>query len=153
MSDRADLDPDLVRVIEAGTPFARTLGAELVELSAGRCVLAVDAPTELHNHVGGPHAATIFGLAETAAACVLASLFQDLVEGGCVPLVKGADIAYRAITTGPVTATATFAGDIEGVRASVATRGVAVFPVAVEICTADGECTATVTAEMALKRL
>ena len=153
LGPRDSLDPDLVRLVEAGTPFAATLGAVVVELAEGRAVLALDAPASLHNHVGGPHAATLFGLAETAAAAVLLTLFADLIEGGCLPLIKAAEIAYTAIATGPVTAEAAFAGDAQGVRASVAERGVAVFPVEVVLRTADGRATATVTAEMALKRL
>lgn len=146
------LDPEMVRLVEAGTPFAQLLGAKLVELGPRHAVLALDAPEALRNHVGGPHAATLFGLAETAAAGVLVTLFQDLVEDGCVPLIKGAEVSYRAIATGPVTATATFVGDEAGVRASVAERGVAVFPVDVALSTADGTETASVRAEMALKR-
>jgi acyl-coenzyme A thioesterase PaaI-like protein len=150
---RDQLDEDLVRLVEAGTPFAQLLGARLVELGRRHAVLALDAPEALRNHVGGPHAATLFGLAETAAAGVLVTLFQDLVRDGCVPLIKGAEVAYRAIATGPVTATATFVGDEDGVRASIAERGVAVFPVEVSLSTADGTETATVRADMALKRL
>lgn len=149
---RDRLDPELVRLVEEGTPFARTLGARLVELGREHAVLLLDAPEALANHVGGPHAATLFGLAETAAAGVLVTLFQDLVHAGCVPLIKGAEISYRAITRGRVRATATFVGDAEGVRASVALRGVAVFPVDVVLTDEDGLPTASVRAEMALKR-
>lgn len=150
---RDQIDPDLLRRLEAGTPFAETLGCVLVEIGPGHAVLSLDAAHALHNHVGGPHAATLFGLAETAAAATIPTLFADLVQDGCVPLIKGAEISYQAIATGPVTATATFAGDADGVRASVAQRGLAVFPVEVVVTTADGTATATVRAEMALKKL
>jgi acyl-coenzyme A thioesterase PaaI-like protein len=43
--------------------------------------LRLDAGPELHNHLGGPHAAAIFGLGETAAFVVLLRVFGDLVEG------------------------------------------------------------------------
>jgi len=148
-----DSDADLVRLAVAGTPFAETLGAELVELGHDQVVLRLDADVSLHNHVGGPHAATLFGLAETAAAAVILSRFNDLVEEGCVPLIKGARIDYTAIATGPVTATARFAGDEPGVRASITARGVAVFPVEIALTTQDGRQTASMRAEMALKRL
>lgn len=152
LGPRDQLDPEVVRLVEAGTPFARTLGARLVELGREHAVLVLDAPEELCNHVGGPHAATLFGLAETAAAGVLVTLFQDLVQAGCVPLIKGAEISYRAISRGRVRATATFVGDADGVRASVAARGVAVFPVDVVLTDEDGTPTAALRAEMALKR-
>ncbi len=144
--------PDLKEVVEGGSPYARTLGPTLVSIGGGEAVLQVEAPESLHNHVGGPHAATLFGFAETAAAGVVISLFEDLVSSGAVPLIKSAEISYRTIATGPVTATARFLGDAEGVRASYAMRGVAVFPVEITIATAEGSETARMTAQMALKR-
>ncbi|MGB8651271.1 MAG: DUF4442 domain-containing protein [Mycobacteriales bacterium] len=145
-------DADLTALVEGGSPFARTLGPHLVSLGGGEAVLELDAPESLHNHVGGPHAATLFGFGETAAAGVVVSVFEDLVRGGAVPLIKSAEISYSAIATGPVTATARLAGDEEGARASYAQRGVAVFPVEIMLATADGTETARMTAQMALKR-
>jgi acyl-coenzyme A thioesterase PaaI-like protein len=140
--------------IEGGTAFARTLGATLVSLGDGTAEMRLDAPGSLHNHVGGPHAAALFGLGETAAAAVVVSVFHDLVDRGAVPLIKGASIDYRAIATGVVLATAHLAGDGEdGVRASVAERGLATFPVEVVFRReADGQETGSMTAQMALKR-
>jgi acyl-coenzyme A thioesterase PaaI-like protein len=149
--DLTDLPEDLTQVMEGGTPFARTLGARLVSRSAEQVVMAVDAPVELHNHVGGPHAATLFGLAETAAAAVILTRFEDLVRGGAVPLIKGAEISYRAIAQGEVTATARFTGDEDGVRQSMADRGVAVFPVEVVLSVGTKDV-AGFKADMALKR-
>ena len=150
--DLAELPEDLTPVMEGGTPFARTLGAQLVSRSADAVVMAVDAPVSLHNHVGGPHAATLFGLAETAAAAVILTLFEDLFRDGAVPLIKSAEISYRAIATGEVTATARFTGDEAGVRSSLASRGVAVFPVEVSLAVTDGTEVAVFTGQMALKR-
>ena len=148
MSDLEDLRP----FIEGGTAFARTLGPSLVSLGDGEAVLRLVAPDSLQNHVGGPHAAALFGLGETAAAAVVVSVFQDLVQAGAVPLIKSADIRYRAIATGAVVATARFGGEEDGIRESVAQRGLAVFPVEVVLRTEDGtECSA-MTAHMALKR-
>ena len=140
-------------LVVKGSAFARTLGPTVVRLGDGEAVLELDAPESLHNHVGGPHAATLFGFAETAAAGVILAVFQDLVEAGAVPLIKSAEISYTAIATGPVTATARFAGDAAGVRASMAERGVAVFPVDIAVTIADGTETCRMRAQMALKHL
>ena len=137
--------------VEAGTPFARTLGSVLVSVGDGEAVLRLDAPACLHNHVGGPHAATLFGLGETAAFAALLGVFPDLVGAGAVPLIKGAQVSYLSIATGVVTATARFGGQEDGVRESYARRGVAVFPVAVAM-TAAGAEVCSMTAQMALKR-
>ncbi|MFN2537124.1 MAG: DUF4442 domain-containing protein [Mycobacteriales bacterium] len=147
------MDPDLIDTIQGGSAFARTLGPTCVSYGDGTVVLDVDTPETLHNHVGGPHAAALFGFAETAAAGVVVTVFEDLVRAGAVPLVKGAEISYLAIAQGPVRATAVFDGDEAGVRASMAARGVAVFPVDISIATADGTETARMRAQMALKHL
>jgi acyl-coenzyme A thioesterase PaaI-like protein len=146
------MERELVDMIERGSAFARTLGSTLASVDDGVVVLDLDAPEALHNHVGGPHAATLFGFAETAAAGVVVTVFQDLVGSGAVPLIKGAEISYSSIAQGPVRATARLAGDADGVRQSYAERGVAVFPVDITITTADGTETARMRAEMALKR-
>jgi acyl-coenzyme A thioesterase PaaI-like protein len=145
-------DDDLTGLIEGGSPFARTLGARLVSVGGGSTVLSVQAPESLNNHVGGPHAATLFGFAETAAAGVVVSVFTDLVQAGAIPLIKSAEIVYTALALGPVTASARFTGDEAGVRESVAQRGVAVFPVEIVIAMADGTETARMHAQMALKQ-
>ena len=63
--------------------------------------LRLDAGPELHNHLGGPHAAVIFGLGETAAFGLLLEVFGDLVEAGVVPLIKSGQIDYTQVATGP----------------------------------------------------
>ena len=120
---------DIAALIHGTGGFVGTLKPQV--LSTEPSLLRLDAGPELHNHVGGPHAAVIFGLGETAAFVVLLQTFGDLVESGVVPLVKDAQIGYSAIVTGPLLAAATLTGGEDGVRASVAERGRATFPVEV----------------------
>ena len=145
---------DVAGVIHGAEGFVRTLGPQVVRSGRDEALLRLDAGPELHNHVGGPHAAAIFGLGETAAFALLLEVFGDLVEAGAVPLVKSAEIAYSAVVTGPVLATARLVGDDEvAVRASLGERGVAVFAVEVVFSREDdGGQTAVMTAQMALKR-
>lgn len=142
---------DIPSLIHGNRGFVGTLGVRV--LSTTPALLRLDAGPELHNHVGGPHAAAIFGLGETAAFVELLSLFGDLVEAGAVPLVKDAQIGYSSIATGPLLAAAALTGDEAGVRASVADRGRATFPVEVRFRreTDDVE-TAVATYRMALLR-
>lgn len=144
----------IAALIEGADGFVRTLGPRVVRSDHREAVLRLDAGPDLHNHVGGPHAAAIFGLGETAALVVLLERFGDLVEQGAVPLVESAEIAYRAVATGPLLATARLAGDEVAARAALGgERGVAVFAVEVVFTRErDDEPTATMTARMALKR-
>ncbi len=142
---------DICALIHDAGGFVGVLRPQV--LSADPALLRLDAGPELHNHVGGPHAAAIFGLGETAAFVVLLQVFGDLVEAGAVPLVKDAQIGYSAITTGPLLAAATLTGDEEGVRTSVTERGRATFPVEVHFRReADDVETAVATYRMALLR-
>ena len=142
---------DIASLIHGNRGFVGTLGVRV--LTTAPALLRLDAGPELHNHVGGPHAAAIFGLGETAAFVELLSIFGDLVEAGAVPLVKDAQIGYSAIATGPVLAAAVLTGDEAGVRGSVQERGRATFPVEVRFRreTDDVE-TAVATYRMALLR-
>ena len=142
---------DIRAVIDTAPGFVRTLGPEVLSTAPAELRLA-DRP-ELHNHVGGPHAATLFGLGETTAFVLLLEVFGDLVEAGAVPLVKDASIGYSSIATGPVLAAATLIGDEAGVRASLVERGRATFPVEVRIRReSDGVETCVATYRMALLR-
>jgi acyl-coenzyme A thioesterase PaaI-like protein len=139
-------------LIESGSPFARTLAPHVISIGGGEVDIEATVPPTLNNHMGGPHAAALFGLAETAAAGIVVSVFEDLVGIGAIPMVKSAEIVYTQVAYGHVSAHATFTGDEAGVRSSYAQRGVAVFPVEVTIANADGAETARMRAQMALKR-
>ena len=143
----------IAALIHGAGGFVRTLGPTVVRSSSDEALLRLDPGEELFNHVGGPHAAAIFGLGETTAFVVLLEVFGDLVEAGAVPLVKSAEIAYSAVATGPLLATGRLTGDAVAARASLGERGVAVFAVEVRFTReADGVETAVMTAQMALKR-
>lgn len=144
---------DVPAVVHGAKGFVGTLGPRVLSSGREETVLRLDAGPELHNHVGGPHAAAIFGLGETAALAVLLEAFGDLVEsGGAIPLVKSGSIAFSSIATGPLLATARLVDDEASARASFAERGVATFDVEIAFRReADDVQTAVMTARMALK--
>lgn len=143
---------DIPALIHGAQGFVQLLGPKV--LSTEPALLRLEAGPELHNHVGGPHAAAIFGLGETAAFVVLLQVFGDLVEAGAVPLVKDAQIRYSSVVTGPLLAAAHLAvGEEDGVRASLADRGRATFPVEVHFRREQDDVeTAVATYRMALLR-
>jgi acyl-coenzyme A thioesterase PaaI-like protein len=144
---------DVPAVLHGAGGFVRTLGARVLSSDRHEAVVRLDAGEELHNHLGGPHAAAIFGLGETTAFALLLEVFGDLVEAGVVPLIKRGTIDYKAVVTGPLIATARLADDEAAARASVAERGRASFDVDVVFRReSDNEQTATMVARMALLR-
>ena len=141
---------DIPALIHGSTGFVGTLGARVLGVDPAR--LRLDAGPELHNHLGGPHAAAIFGLGETAAFVVLLRVFGDLVEQGAVPLVKSSQIGYSAVATGPLLAQAELTGDEASARAALAAKGRAGFDVEVRFRReADDVETAVATYVMALR--
>ena len=126
-------------------PFARTLGIEYLELSAEHAVVRLPDRAEQHNHVGGPHAGAMFTLGESATGAIVLASFPDLLAE-YTPLAAGAQIRYRALAMGDVTAEATLARAAADVRADLARDGRARFDVGVVLRDAAG----TVTGEMSV---
>lgn len=134
--------------------FLRTLSPTLVEVSDERSVLRFDAGPDLHNHVGGPHAATLFGVGELAAFALLLKVFNDEVVAGGVPFIKSGDIAYTALVLEPVLATARILDDVEGLRARYAEKGSVSFRCEVLFTLeSSGQQTTAMHPTMTLKRL
>ncbi|HEY0696517.1 MAG TPA: DUF4442 domain-containing protein, partial [Micromonospora sp.] len=85
----------------------------------------------------------MFTLGETASGAVVLAAFGHLLDRA-VPLAVRADIAYRKLAMGAVTATARLDRPAAEVVAELDAGTRPEFPVRVEIATADG----TVTGEM-----
>lgn len=146
---------DVPELLNNAGGFVGTLGPRVLSSGRDGALLRLDAGPELHNHIGGPHAAAIFGLGETAAFAVLLEVFGDLVESGvAVPLIKSGAIAYSAIATGPLLAASRLVDEEAAARAALTERGSCSFDVEVVFRReADDIQTATMTARMALKAL
>jgi acyl-coenzyme A thioesterase PaaI-like protein len=144
---------DVAGAFAADHRFARTLGPTVVEATDQRAVLRLDAAEPLHNHLGGPHAAALFGLGELAAFALLLRVFGTEVLGGGVPFIKQGSIEFQGLVLGPVLATATLVDDREQVRARFAERGSASFDCEVLFHLEDGGAQTTVMRpRMTLKR-
>ncbi len=120
---------DIPALISGAQGFVATLGPQV--LSVDPALLRLDAGPELHNHLGGPHAAAIFGLGETTAFVVLLRVFGDRVAAGAVPLLKSSQIGYSAVATGPLLAEGVLTGDEASARRALAEKGRATFDVQV----------------------
>ncbi|MFJ4923112.1 DUF4442 domain-containing protein [Streptomyces sp. NPDC088725] len=127
--------------LAATVPMAKTLGLEFLESTAERAVVRLPDHADFHNHVGGPHAGAMFTLAETASGAIVLAAFGDQL-GRAVPLAVKAEIGYKKLAMGSVTATATL-GRPAGEVVAELDRGVRPeFPVTVAITRADGAVTA-----------
>jgi acyl-coenzyme A thioesterase PaaI-like protein len=136
--------------LDSGVPWVHSSGVVVDEVEATRAVCRLPDRPELHNHVGGPHAAMIFGLAETASGAVGLAAFGATAERA-VPLVVTSTIHYRALARGPLTAEAVLARPAAEVLAELDAGTRPEFTVDVTVRDGQGKDCATVTVVWTLK--
>jgi acyl-coenzyme A thioesterase PaaI-like protein len=136
--------------LAATVPMARTLNLEFLETTREKAVVALPDQADFHNHVGGPHAGAMFTLGETASGTVVLAAFGDQLSRA-VPLAVSAEIAYKKLATGAVTATATLGRPAAEVVAQLDAGERPEFPVRIEIRRADGAVTGEMTVVWTLR--
>jgi acyl-coenzyme A thioesterase PaaI-like protein len=118
------MNPDVAatRALRASTPFAATLGMEVLSADREHALLRLPAAESIANHVGGPHAGAIFTLGESAAATLMVQRFGSWLDRA-VPLAVGARISWSKLARSAVSARATAEGVTERVEAELAEGG------------------------------
>jgi acyl-coenzyme A thioesterase PaaI-like protein len=131
-------------------PWVRTAGITFKEVTATHAVAQLPDVEGNHNHVGGPHAAVAFGLAETASGAVLLAAFANEL-GRAVPLVARSEIVYKKVAMGDLTATAELGRPHDEVVAELDAGQRPEFPVHVTLTNAEGVTTAELTVTWTLR--
>ncbi|MEY9968036.1 acyl-coenzyme A thioesterase PaaI-like protein [Streptacidiphilus sp. MAP12-16] len=142
--------PSIGEMLTATVPMAATLNLEFLETSVERAVVRLPDQPDFHNHVGGPHAGAMFTLAESASGAIVLAAFGDQLNRA-VPLAVRAEIGYRKLAMGPVTATATLGRPLAEVVAALDAGERPEFPVAIEITREDGAVTGEMTVVWTLR--
>ncbi|WP_189130865.1 DUF4442 domain-containing protein [Wenjunlia tyrosinilytica] len=137
-------------LLAATVPMARTLNLEFVETTPERAVVRLPDQPDFHNHVGGPHAGAMFTLAESASGAIVLSAFGEQLSRA-VPLAVRAEIGYKKLAMGPVTATATLGRPVAEVVAELDAGLRPEFPVAIAITRDDGATTGEMTVVWTLR--
>ncbi|MDX2707567.1 DUF4442 domain-containing protein [Streptomyces sp. PA03-6a] len=136
--------PQIGELMAATVPMAATLSIEFLETTAERAVVRLPDQPAYHNHVGGPHAGAMFTLAETASGAVVLAAFADRLSRA-VPLAVRAEIGYKKLAMGPVTATAHLGRPAADVIADLDKGERPEFPVTVALTREDGAVTGEMT--------
>ncbi|WP_381801756.1 DUF4442 domain-containing protein [Streptomyces niveus] len=131
-------------MLAATVPMARTLNMEFLETTAERAVVRLPDQPAFHNHVGGPHAGAMFTLGDTVSGAVVLAAFGDQLTRA-VPLVVKAEIGYKKLAMGVVTATATVGRPVADVVAELDGGGRPEIPVTVVFNREDGAVTGEMT--------
>jgi acyl-coenzyme A thioesterase PaaI-like protein len=127
-------------------PFNAFLGLETVAVAADHGVVVLPESRDLTNHVGSQHAGALFTAGEAASGAAFVGAFVEIM-GEVTPLAESAEISYRKLAKGPITATGRFAQDLDALIAELRKEGRIRFPIAVELKNEDG----TVVAEMTVQ--
>ena len=131
-------------------PWVRAVGIEFVEVTPQRAVLRLPDDPSLRNHVGGPHAAMVFGVGETATGAVTLAAFGSTMERA-TPLPVRSEIAYQRIARGPLTAVAELGRPAEEVVAELEAGARPEFGIDVTITDGDGRDTTRMTVVWTLR--
>ncbi|WP_171170519.1 DUF4442 domain-containing protein [Streptomyces sp. I05A-00742] len=133
----SETQPSIGELLAATVPMVRTLNLVYEETTPERAVLRLPDQPEYQNHVGGPHAGAMFTLAESASGAVVLGAFGDQLSR-VVPLPVRAEIAFKKIAQGPVTATAVLGRPAADVLAELDAGERPEFPVRISITREDG---------------
>ena len=138
-------DFDAMReALQGAIPFNKHVGLEVAEVGDGRGVVTLPDEGKLHNHVGSQHAAGLFAAGEAASGAAFLGAFADHLAG-LTPLARSAEIDYRKLGKGAITATANLDEDVDGLLSALESEGKVEFPVEIEMTDADGQVVAGMT--------
>ncbi|OIJ88588.1 DUF4442 domain-containing protein [Streptomyces colonosanans] len=137
-------------MLATAVPMVRTLNLEFAEVTAERAVLRLPDQPDYHNHLGGPHAGAMFTLAESASGAIVLTAFGDQLSRA-VPLAVRAEIDYKKLAMGAVTATATLGRPAAEVIADLDEGKRPEFPVAIALQREDGAVTGEMTVVWTLR--
>jgi acyl-coenzyme A thioesterase PaaI-like protein len=132
-------------------PFNVHLGLQTVEVGPDSGVVLLPDAGHLHNHVGSQHAGALFAAGEAASGAAFVGAFMAIM-GEITPLAESAEISYRALAKGEITATARFTEDRDALLAQLDADGRVRFPVHVEMTDADGTLVAQMTVKWYVRR-
>jgi acyl-coenzyme A thioesterase PaaI-like protein len=139
------MDYDAMRAgLQAAIPYNVHLGLEVAEVGPGRGVVRLPDRPEIRNHVGSQHAGALFSAGEAASGAAFVGAFAERL-GDVTPLAESADIAYRKLAQGVITATARLDTPADQLLAALEDEGVVRFMVGVELTNPAGDLVAEMT--------
>jgi acyl-coenzyme A thioesterase PaaI-like protein len=132
-------------------PFNVHLGLQTVVVAEDHGVVRLPDEAGLRNHVGSQHAGGLFSAGEAASGAAFVGAFLDIM-GEITPLAESAEIAYKKLAKGEITATARFSEDRDELKAKLNAEGRVRFPVEVEMTDPDGAVVAEMTVNWYVRR-
>jgi acyl-coenzyme A thioesterase PaaI-like protein len=132
-------------------PFNVHLGIETTTVAQDHGAVRLPDDERLRNHVGSQHAGALFAAGEAASGAAFVGAFLDIM-GEITPLAESAEIAYKKLAKGEITATGRFTEDADALKAKLNDDGRIRFPVKVEMTSEDGTVVAEMTVNWYVRR-
>ncbi len=136
---------------EKTIPFAHHIGITIRDIGPGTAVAVLPEADELKNHVNSQHAGALFTVAEAASGGAFLGAFAEHLAT-LTPLAERAEIAYKKIARGPITATSALRTPVDEVFAALEAEGKARFEVGVDLTDGDEVLVAEVTVHWYVRR-
>ncbi len=130
---------DMIKThLDAAVPFARHVGVQLLEIGDGIASAELDQREEVSNHIGSMHAGAMFTLGEAASGAALAGAFgPDILK--MRPVAATANIAYKKIAKGKLTAHAKASRPGAELMAAIEEDGKVAFDIHVDVKDGEGD--------------
>lgn len=127
-------------------PFNVHLGLQTTSVASDSGAVLLPDDEKLRNHVGSQHAGALFAAAEAASGAAFVGAFLDIM-GEITPLAESAQISYKKLAKGEITATARFGEDADALKAKLREQGRVRFPVQVQMTDTAGNVVAEMTVD------
>lgn len=137
--------------LNQAVPFNSFLGLETVTVAGDHGVVVLPESKSLTNHVGSQHAGALFAAGEAASGAAFVGAFVEIM-GEVTPLAESAEIHYRKLAKGPITATGRFAQNLDALLQTLREQGRIRFPIEVELKNRDGVVVAEMTVQWYVRR-
>ena len=133
------------------SPTTHHLGLEVLEVGRRPWSRAAARSQALVNHVGSQHAGALFSAGEAASGAAFVGAFAEQM-GGITPLARSAQIDYRKLAKGPITATGTLSEDKDSLLGRLESEGKVEFQVEVDLADSDGTSVAQMSVDWHVRR-
>jgi acyl-coenzyme A thioesterase PaaI-like protein len=118
--------------LQQAVPFNTHIGLEVEEVALGRGVVQLPDDQALRNHTGSQHASALFAAGQAASGAAIAAVFvQELPKLELLP--QGAEITYKKVSRGPITATGVLGADPDTLLEELGREGCVEFTVDVSL--------------------
>ncbi len=130
--------------LDMAVPFATHVGIKLLEIGDGTASAELEQRDEISNHIQSMHAGAMFTLGEAASGAAMAGALAPVILD-MRPVAATAEIAFKKIAKGTLTAHAKTSQDGATLMQALKDEGKVAFDVTVDIQDAEGDTVVVMT--------